>query len=241
MTRFIRFSTWIPALLCGLGAATGSLAAQSQSAITWGPELAPLGCPVHYSFTNGGPGDTLWDPCGFRVFDAAGNLVASPPCGGPVQLGPGEFHTSTWDQLDDRGDPVPPGSYFLNDPAGLEVQVGAAEASVAPLGTRTLELCSPLDPNLPYVLAASFTNNTGITICGITIPLDPDPIFRLSRRRMGFQGFTGVLDSDGRALARLVLPPDVGLFSLVFAFVVVDSTSPCGIRRVSAPTRTLIQ
>lgn len=217
-----------------------SLAAQSTGE-TWGPEQAPIGCPIYYSFVNAGPATLLYDPCGFAVYDAAGALVFTPPCAGPVVLQAHEFHAQRWTQVDSAGQPVPPGTYHLNGPGGPAVVVGGVEAAVAPIGSRKFELCSPLDAGFCYVMGAALSNTTGIRICAGTVPLDPDRLLRLSLTRPAiFPGFAGVLDANGMAAARVVYPNNIGALQIHLAFVVLDPAAPCGVRRISAPTRTTI-
>jgi len=214
--------------------------AAQQTAITWGPEQAPVGCPVYYSVVNAGPASITFDPCGFAVYDAAGGLVFVPPCTGPVVLQDGEFHAQRWNQVDSAGQPVPAGLYHLDNPGGPTVVVGGANAAVAPIGARDFELCAPGSPGRPYLMAASFSNTTGIPFCGGTIPLDPGPLLRLSLRSpAAFQGFLGVLDPTGKAAAHLALPSNLRFYSVVFAFIVLDPAAPCGVE-VSAPTHTLV-
>ena len=214
----------------------------AQIGHTWGPELAPVGCPVYFSLYNGGTTDVMYDPCGFGVYDPAGNLVYRPLCPGPVLVQPGETHTSTWPQVDTTGAQVPPGRYHLNAPGGPVVTVGGADAAVAPLGTRDFELCAPLDAGFPYLMATTLSSTApGFTACGQTIPLIPDA-FLLSLNDPGtFQGFYGFLDSNGMASAQLNLPSGPSQLSQVdYAFVVFDFSQPCAVRRVSAVTRTLL-
>jgi len=227
--------------LLSILASAAPFAAQ-QTLETWGPEQAPLGCPVHYSLVNAGIVPLTYFPCAFAVYDAAGALVFTPSCAGPVVLQPHEFFVHTWPQVDASGQPVPPGTYHLNHAAGPSVVVGGADAAVAPIGSRQFELCAPQDAGFCYVLAASFSNTVGIPSCAGRIPLDLDPLLRLSLTRPNaFPGFAGVLDASGQASARIVLPANnLRAFGIVLSFVVLDPASPCEIRRISAPTVTTI-
>jgi len=212
-----------------------------QTAVTWGPELAPVGCPVYYSVVNAGPASIAFDPCGFAVYDAAGNLVFVPPCTGPVVLQAREFHAQQWNQVNSAGQPVPAGLYHLDNPGGPTVVVGGANAAVAPIGSRNFELCAPRSGGFPYLMAASLSSTTGIPFCGGTIPLDPDALLRLSLRSPGvFQGFIGVLDPTGKAAAHIAMPNNLGFFEFSLAFIVLDPAAPCGVREISAPTHTLV-
>lgn len=230
-----------PSLSASLVLAALALPATAQLGQTWGPELAPVGCTVYFSLYNGGTTDVLHDPCGFGVYDAAGNLVFAPACSGPVVVSPGEAHVQAWPQTDAAGQQVAPGVYHLNGPAGPAVTVGGATAAVAPLGTRDLELCAPQDAGRPYVLAVRLSSAApGFTVCGQTIPFGPNA-FRRSLDFPGtFQGFFGLLDASGRASAHLNLPGPPQLVQVDYAFVVLDFTQPCAVRRVSAVTRTLL-
>lgn len=71
------------------------------------------------------------------------------------------------------------------------------------------------------------------------MPLDADPILALSLSPATFlPGLVGTLDGSGLGSApTLVLPADTKLvgLDLVLAFVVLDPTRPCPLRRISAP------
>jgi len=214
----------------------------AQTLETWGPEQAPLGCLVHYSVVNASPATLSYFPCAFSVYDASGALVFTPPCGGPVVLKSHEYFVHTWPQVDASGQPVPPGVYQLDHATGPTIVVGGAAAAVAPIGSRSFELCSPQDAGFAYVMAASFSSAAGIPTCAGRIPLDPDPLLHLSLTRPNsFPGFVGVLDATGRASAQVRLPPNnLRAAQIVLSFLVLDPSAPCGIRRISAPTRTTI-
>lgn len=151
----LRFARSIPALsvLC-LGALAARASAQISS--TCGPELAPLGCSFYFNLSNDGPDEVVYDPCGIGVFEAAGALVFTPPCGGPVLMPVGSVNHWSWPQTDMSAQPVAAGLYNLHylDGTGLpgiSIRVDAAQAAIAPLGsyktgtTHAYRLCAPLD------------------------------------------------------------------------------------------------
>ena len=215
--------------------------AAAQLGFTWGPEAAPMGCPVYYSLQNGTANPVNYDPCGFAVFDAAGNVIYSPPCAGSVVIQPGTAYSIIWLQSDLSGLQVPPGVYHLNDPAGPAITVGGAQAGVAPIGTRDFLLCSPQDAGKPYFMGAMLSStNPGFTLCGQAVPI-PFESFTLTWNDPAvFQGFVGFLDASGRASAHIAPPPGFTQTAQVdYAFVVFDFTQPCPVRRASARTRTL--
>ncbi len=239
-------------LVRALGATTLVLfalsgAAAAQVSHTFGPERAPLGCSVVFSLSNDGPSDLVHDPTGFRVYDAQGQVVFTPPGQPPfVTLQPGEVYTQVWPQVDDQGNAVAPGTYHLNHPAGASVVVGGTHAALAPVGApklgsaRHYRLCSPLDAGRPYQLLASTSAGSFMTCAG-NLPLSRDRVFELSLGRSPvFRGFSGSLDARGESdVPVLALPPTPALVgtSLTLAFVVLDPSSTCGLRRISEPLR----
>ena len=102
---------------------------------------------------------------------------------------------------------------------------------------RHFYLCAPTDGGHTYFLLASLTATTGIPSCGGTLPLDLDPLLNLT---LGagtiFQNPLGTLNTSGTTKApTLPIPPDPTLvgFHLESAFVVLDFTQPCFLRRIS--------
>ncbi len=216
--------------------------ASAQVAIQVGPDLPPVGCPVNHVFVNHTPSTSLWDPASFRVFDAAGALVYQEPSAA-VAVGPFASYVTRWPQVDAAGQQVASGTYFLGSPTGPPIVIGGSQAAIAPAGARTLELCAPSDPGALYVMAAArASGSAGFQLCGNTLPLVPDDIFRLSLNRPGlFQGFAGTFDANGQATATINVPPTVSVFlALDVVFVVLDPAAPCGIGRVSSPLAFLL-
>ena len=127
-------------LSVSLALAALALPTIAQVGHTWGPELAPVGCPVRFSLYNGGTTDVTHDPCGFGVYDAGGNLVYTPPCAGPVVIPPGQAHIATWPQVDAAGMQVPPGVYHLNTPGGPAVTVGGIRSPLSRSHIRRADL-----------------------------------------------------------------------------------------------------
>lgn len=241
------------ALAAPLAAALASLAS-AQVATVVGPQVAPAGCPVAVSISNDTAADAYTKLCPFRVFDAAtGADVYAPFCAAiAVTIAPGDTFTTSWDQRDDFGNPVPPGAYVVEVQAGVggsldlhPITVGGADASVAPLGvpkigtTRAWQLCAPLDGAQLYLMAASGSSSVGIPTCGGTFPLDVDPILEASLSDPTvFINTFGALDAVGMTSAPSVAIPANPAFaglSVHFAMMVLDFGAPCPFRRFSAP------
>lgn len=232
--------------LTGLVLALCTTRAGAQLSQTWGPPVAPAGCPVVFTLSNDGPVDALIDSCAWSVYDPSGAVVASPPCAGPVLVPVGDTYTWTWDQNDASGQQVPAGIYLLGAPGGPGVPVSSAPfATIAPLGApklgtaRSLQLCSTQDPSFPYLLMASGSAQVGFATCAGPFPLDVDPILAASLFDPGtFQSFFGLLDANGLSTApTLALPaaPQLAGTQLTLAFAVLDFAAlPCPIRRISA-------
>ena len=214
----------------------------AQIAQTFGPQEAPLGCNVYLSTQNAGSTPISHDPGGLTVYDSAGNLVFSQPSPGSITIEPSEAYNAVWEQVDSTGLAVAPGTYHLISPSGPRIEVGGAQAAVAPLGTRRFELCAPQDANRPFLMGAMIasSNPIGFNACGLSIPL-PLQAFSLTLNDGAvFQGFVGFLDANGRANAQLSPPPNfLQLAEVDYAFVVFDFTQTCPLRRASARTTTL--
>lgn len=238
-------------------------AAQGFVTGTVGPNPAPIGCDVQITFSNDSPffGSTMADA--FEVFDANMQPVFTP-AGFPISIdmGPWGWFTAKWDQRDDSGQQVPPGTYIVRTdfdagPSTFHtIQIGGTEAGLVTRGSpsifetlggqsREFFLCSPQDGGRPYLLLASFTADVGIPTCGGTFPLDPDPLLTLSLEPNAvFQGSLGMLQPDGttdptgkeNTAPFFDLPEDPILVgqSLVAAFVVLDFRQPCIVRRISS-------
>jgi hypothetical protein len=212
----------------------------AQTSLSFGPEVAPVGCPVVRTLSNDNTFDLMWDPT-LIVTDVNGAPVVTIP-GGPVVVGPGQSSTSTWMQQNSAGNQVAPGSYFVN---GTPVTVGGADTGIVRLGgaktgtARPIMLCSPLDAGRPYRLLASTSSTTGIPTCAGVIPLDRSRLLALSRSARGiFQDFAGTFDAQGLSTGPVfAIPPDAGLAGLnvTLAFLVLDPAGPCPVRRISAP------
>lgn len=221
----------------------GAAVSHAQLSTTFGPARAPLGCPIRATIANDLETTVQWDPCGFAVYDAQGQLVYAPSACAPVTLGPGDVHTSTWPQTDLAGNPVPPGQYFLESPSGPAVTVGGVQAAIGPLGslrrgrTRHLQLSSPQDPGARYLLLASMSRASGFSTCGGTVPLDRDRIlFASLANPVVFQRFAGRLDGSGLSVDPALAVPDDPRLSGVqvhFTFLVLDPQAACRVRRIS--------
>ena len=122
--------------------------------------------------------------------------------------------------------------------------IGGNEAGLGTLGvirpgtTRQLQLCSPTDPGLPYVLLASLSTSPGLGTCAGVLPLTPDALFLLSLDPASpvFQNFQGSLDSSGSTSApALALPNNPALSgqSFFLAFLTLD------LGQISCPVSTI--
>lgn len=106
-----------------------------------------------------------------------------------------------------------------------------------PGGSRNLALYAGLDPGLPYQLGSSL--GTGpIALGGLTLGLGPDPILAASLAGVWpgiFQGYRGVIGSNGLAAATIRIPAAPALVGQTIhsAFVTLSPTPPAGVRSVS--------
>jgi len=114
----------------------------------------------------------------------------------------------------------------------------------APGSSYPVFLTSPVDAGKSYIMGASFGTKPGIPVGSRTVPLAPDTLFFTSLTTPSvFQDFSGVLNSNGRAVATLHIPALPGLqgLSLYVAGVIVDPHAPMGIRVVTNAEHIVIQ
>jgi hypothetical protein len=192
--------------------------------------------------------------CPWRIVTQNGQEVFDADC--LIQellIGPLGTIDYAWDQRDQFGNLVPPGSYLFEvaTPLGLMVepfQVGGVDANLhvqgtAALGTdeigfggREIALAAPSDPGAPYLVLASATAGNGFTLCGVEVPLVQDALFQDVLAQGLIPGGFGVLDSDGCSLdPKLPIPNQAELvvIELHLAFVVLDLAGACPILRAS--------
>jgi hypothetical protein len=233
-------------------------AAQAQVAAVVSPS-APVGCPVIVAISNDTGAGVWTGACPFGVRTAAGvPVLSSVPCIGIViEILPGATFATSWNQLDDFGVQVPPGSYIVDVlvpsvglvPFPLTIGGDAAVSlgGVPRIGTsRNLELCSPLDGGRGYLMAASLGTFPGIATCAGTVPLAIDRLlaFSLDPANPVFLGFQGTLDAAGRASSpALAIPSDPQLVGITvwLAFVAFDPVAACPITRISAALPVTVQ
>lgn len=238
-----------PSILVSLFAAA---ALQGQVSVTVAPSPAPVGCQIVITIANDTSAPViLSSPCPYQIRNQAGAVVFTPVCiQVPWTVSPAAVHTMTWNQVDNGASQVPPGTYLVDVslPGGMStvsVQVdatvlaGIGQRGAARIGaTRTLQLCSPLDPSKTYIIGAS-TGLGFIPTCNGAIPLQFDWLLSLSLGPNPYFGnFTGILFANGSTLVPAVtIPFDPTLVgaSFVVAFVVIDPSAPCTIARISAP------
>lgn len=240
-------------------AASPSLA---QLTVTAGPDPAPQGCPVSVSITNDTELIAGIFNCPFQILDEDLDVVFIPECF-PIELLVGPLGTLTWiwDQTNLDGDPVRPGTYFVEmetyaGPVLVPVTVAEVETGLHLEGTpaigtagvgdgRHVVACSPEDPGGIHWVLASLSNDQGVATCGGVLPLDADPLFALSLVPDAIlPGGLGFLDNAGYSDAvRLPIPDNESLIGLplVLAFVVLDPASSCPIARVSDPLELVLQ
>lgn len=236
--------------------ASGLAQAQAPLSVTLqvGPDPAPLGCPVYASVTNDTELIMGIGGCPWRIVTENGQEVFDADC--LIQellIGPLGTIDYAWNQRDQFGNPVPPGTYFFEviTPLGLMVepfQVGGVEANLhlqgtAALGTdqigfggREIALASPLDPGAPYLVLASATAGSGFDLCGVQVPLVQDALFQNVLTQNLIPGGFGVLDANGCSLEpKLPIPNQAELvgIELQLAFVVLDLADACPVLRAS--------
>lgn len=205
----------------------------------------PYGCPIPVTVTNDTDTTIFHSPCPPTVFDDNAVLVYAPTCVQlAIPLAPGESHTVFWPQIDQLGQQVPEGVYFVNGQGYLLTTTVPArlwELGPPRVGeTRPMLLSAPAEPGGLYVVAASATSNLGTSLaCGAFFPLDIDPLLVASLTEPStFQNFVGFLDGSGCSLApAIAVPPVPSLAGIPFvtAFAVLDPFAACPVRAVSDP------
>jgi len=168
------------------------------------------------------------------------HLQSSSPCldAGTTSYvaGPWISYNASYVVVDDfEGDPRP----------ATLVDIGADEVAVSLVGsgtgqpgtTITFTLAAAPDPGLPYQMASAFGNGP-ILIDTRKLELSPDPMLFLSISGLApsiFQNYSGVLDAQGGATAKLNIPKIPGLSSIRIytAFVTVKASAPSGISNIS--------
>lgn len=112
--------------------------------------------------------------------------------------------------------------------------------------TVPVRFVAPFEPGAVFVAAASAGRWPGIPLAdGRRIPLNPDPLFLLSRTPGNpfFLGFDGLLDGGGFAGGSIVLPALPGAAGLWFhvGFVIADPGSPTGVGAISEAATCVIR
>jgi hypothetical protein len=168
------------------------------------------------------------------------HLQGTSPCvdGGTTTyvIGPWISYNASYVVADDfEGDPRP----------ATNVDIGADESAVRivlsgspnPGGTVTLDLIAPADGGLTYQVGSSFGKGP-IPIGTRQLELDFDPLLVISVTGAApglFVNYAGVLDSQGKAQAKIVLPNIAALKNLRIynAFVTVKPSAPQGVESIS--------
>ena len=121
------------------------------------------------------------------------------------------------------------------------VHVSSASVSGSGSGSPGTDLDFTLsaagDPNLPYQLGSSFGNGP-IPIDNRSLELSPDNLLVLSVGGLipaFFQNYSGILDSSGKASARLAIPnlPVLKGIRIYTAFVTLNPSAPTGVQSIS--------
>jgi hypothetical protein len=243
-----KFRTLVAALVV-------TAAAASQIGVTVGPSPAPVGSQIAISIANDTPsGIFLSTPCPFQVRNSGGTVIYSPFCIQIiVNVNPGAVFTTMWNQHDNSNLQVAPGTYLVDvfyqggGMTTVSIVIDAAtQAAAAQLGptrpgtNRNLILTAPSDGGFAYLMGASgIPTSPGIPTCAGTVPLELDAVLQLS---LGpnpyFSGFSGILSNTGTSSAPAINVPNIpGASGILFmvAFVVLDPSAPCVVRRISAP------
>jgi len=196
------------------------------------------GGPITLSGLSGGAIQATAGPLRFVTTDRL-DLPSNPPL--PVQRIYG-FHGLTVLAEALRFDPgVRVTDLFA--PAPVVRKRARFRSATAPLPGRRLrlELLAPDDPGCSYQAATGLTRKLGRIIDDLgVLPLDPDPLFRLSLRGVPpFHGYAGRLDGRGRAVAAIDVPGLSALtgVALYTAAIVFDSK---GFRNLTAATRVVV-
>lgn len=106
--------------------------------------------------------------------------------------------------------------------------------------TFVMSLDAPTSAFNPYLLALSLDWEPGVPFLTRHLPLNPDALFELSLSPSPlFQGFSGIMDGAGQAVASIQIPFVPSLIGLRFyaAYVTGNSGAVLGIFRVSNALR----
>lgn len=239
-------------LVAGLPAVALASPSAAQIATSVGPPVAPIGSPITIAISNDTLGSPITGVCPYRVYDSQGVLVHSPGCVAiAIIMSPGATLVAEWNQVDDAGLQVPPGTYRIDvdvPDVGIVpsfIEIRDVDAAISFLGipkigtTRDFALTAPAHPGAIYAMAAS-AGATGIPTCAGTIPLDLDIVLQISLSPSNpiFLDFIGTLDADGRSKEPSFALPDLASFAgvgLAFAFLTLDPLAACPITAISEP------
>ena len=254
----------ITAALVAVILAGGAVSAQLFSAEV-SPNPVVVGQPIQIKIECNTGGTGLLSGCAYTAFykDKPGGTVVYSPFICPsifITVGPGLPHTTKWNCVDSSNKPIQPGTYFVEIIWGANkskhyapFQVVASLPNTQPLLSTTtattrgkplgLTINSANQPNANYVIAASFTANTGFQLTPTArIDLDQDGLFWFSLALPTgpiFQNFQGVLDRTGIAKATMAVPAITALQGAQLALqgVTVQGTI---IQTTNALTRVIL-
>jgi len=223
----------ITATLLALVLAGGAVSAQLFS-VEVSPNPVLQGQPVKFKIECSAKANTRTG-CGFDAIyqgKPGGALVYQPfICPSIfITVGPGNpYSNAGWNGKDSNNQVVKPGIYYVrvdwNVGSGynqhyVPFRVDAAIPNKMPLLTTTtatarnttlgITINSANQPNQGYVIAASFTTNTGFQLTpAMRVDLDQDALFWFSLALPNgsiFQNFQGLLDRTGIAKASMFIP-----------------------------------
>jgi hypothetical protein len=160
-----------------------------------------------------------------------------------ITITPGAPYTYNWDQRNNSGLQVPAGTYYarfsywdqnfanivhrwvpvrIDDPAAPPLATLSATGFPTTGSLFSIQILDTNNPGAFYVIAASFTTDTGWTVApGTHIALDQDALWNLSYPIPSpqlFLGFNGALDATGLTLVpSIAVPPLPQLIGLPLA------------------------
>ena len=215
-----------------------------------GPNPAPVGATVFASVTNDSA-TLLADmgECPWQIRNAAGAVVFTPSCSNfSLLVGPLGTVDYAWDQRDQSGQQVPPGTYRFDVATivgnfSLEFRIGGVESNLflqgtAAIGTapfgfnggRDIAISSPSNPGAIYGVFLSGSPGPGLDVCGSSFPIQLDSLALFSLNSGLINNAFGVLDGNGETVqAALPIPDDPSLvgLDLHLAAAIFDTSLAC--------------
>lgn len=244
---------------------TTAAAAQGTGVmLTVTPNRAPIGQPVRITLDNRTTATVIMpNPAPWGIHTPAGAVVFAPSASpATTTLAPGKSLSWIWDQKDQASGQVVAGYYearlfFVFNPGYPFPSIRApfsvgrtatltASGQPAPDATIGLFLHAPDFGGRGYQVALSLGKAPGIPIGGGRIlQLNPDPLFlgSITAGPPVFGNFSGQLDGNGRATAKLWIPkiPQLRGFHFFAAAVILHLAAPNGIAEATPATLLTVQ